>query len=262
MKIRFIHVPKTAGTTVLSILNLQYPLSKKFVFRGRDSERWGMLSPDLRRRIPVISGHAPLRTGFDDLDLCPSFILLRHPIERAASFCRHILDPKKKHYLREEKGLTSIDGILDQPDRGLINLQTSMLLLNQDEIHSLDPYTFNGMDAPVDKAFDILAHDLHAFGIQEQFDTSMLLIAHAFRWRYPPIYLNRNISDRSLLIDFTPNQTAKLEQLNALDIELYDRAKRRFCELVERADWLAQEHSRFECWQKVARPLLKLHQIL
>ena len=90
----------------------------------------------------------------------------------------------------------------------------------------------------------------------------MLLFAREFGWRIPPVYLSRNTSDRKLSLDFTPAQIAKLERLNALDIELYDLAKRRFRERLEHEGWLEKDRKRFERWQKFARHLLQIHRRL
>ena len=214
MKLRFVHVPKTAGTTVLTILNLQYPGTRKFVFRGdwgTDVQRWESMSIRDRNSVGVVSGHAPLKTGIGVIDAAPSFMLLRDPIERVASFCRHALDPKKEHYVKS-RGIKSIDDLLDNPVREIKNFQTGMLLLEGAECNDSKYENLESFEDPVSSAKLALFRNIDAFGIQEKFDQSMVLAGLRFNWR-PPVYLVRNRSDASVGSDFTPEQVDKIISL-------------------------------------------------
>lgn len=243
---RFVHIPKTAGTTVLSIMNLQYPGAGKFVFSRSWEEyiaRWNELSDSEKSKLRIISGHVPLRTGIPIIDEAPSFTILRDPMQRAASFCRHALDPKKGHYLWE-KGIRDLDTLLDNPVRELRNLQTK-ILVNPPGATADDDFLVGGDHSEIlAKAKVVLTDQLVAYGFQEKFDQSVVHIARAFG-RRPPVYLTKNQSDRSMLVDFMPDQLAKLEALNALDIEIYDFARKRFQQEVEKSDWLDGEMKRF-----------------
>lgn len=259
IKARFIHVPKTAGTTVLSILNVQYPFSRKFVFRGdwgRDLERWNSLGDTDKESISVISGHAPLQTGIARIDAIPSFMILRHPVERAASFCRHALDPKKNHYLWQ-KGVRTIDALLDDPPRELRDFQTSMLLLKGGDYFSPEGETLSAFADPVQEARTALFEKIRSFGIQERFDLSMLLIARNFGWWLPPVYVSRNTSDSSSCATFTKAQLVKLESLNSIDLAVYEAAVREFDARVSFLGEIRHKLGRFEKWQALSRPVLQ-----
>lgn len=248
---------------MISILGLQYPLGRKFIFRGRwaeEVEAWNALEPSERKKIGVVAGHCNYRTGISEIDEAPAFILLRDPMKRAVSFCRHALNPKKNHYLWEA-GIRTLDELLNSPPDELINQQTKILA--NDPSYCDDGSTIRrlGENAALELAKTTLTRDLKAFGIQERFDLSMIHIARSFGWR-PPVYLRRNESDMGLKVDFSQAQSRKLEELNALDIELYDFARRRFHEIVEQANWREAESRRFARWQAAASPILKLHRCI
>lgn len=246
VKLRFLHIPKTAGTTVLSVLNLQYPHSRKFIFRGdieADIDRWHQLGDFYRERIGVVAGHVPLTTGIVEIDQAPTFTLLRHPVERAASFCRHVLDPKKSHYLRHQ-GYDTIDKIIGHADREVSNMQTRMLVLNAKDYQrqlTLNPQTLSDY---VSSAIEKL-EGMCCYGIQESFDSSMILISRCFGWKLPPIYRVRNESSRAAFDGFSKLHIAKLEDLNAADIALYDAAVKILERRVSEASDFDHNLSRF-----------------
>ena len=97
--IRFLHMPKTAGTSVNVFLDRFYPPSSMWVFRDHVSlednlVRLRSMDADERRAIRLFRGHAPLATGEPDVDGARTFTLLREPLQRVKSFCCHVAEGK------------------------------------------------------------------------------------------------------------------------------------------------------------------------
>ena len=91
-KIRFLHVPKTAGTSLTDCLN-QFYKNRHYLFSGdleKDKGRYQKISASKRAQISLFSGHAPRITGIPEVDILPTIAFFRDPVERVKSFCQHV----------------------------------------------------------------------------------------------------------------------------------------------------------------------------
>lgn len=259
IKARFIHIPKTAGTTVLSILNLQYLFNRKFIFSSNWQEsvaRWHSLSDIQRNKIRFVAGHTSHITGINEIDRAPAFTILRNPVERTISFCRHVLNPNKQHPIWH-KGIRNLDMLLADPVDEMLNLQTKFLAsaTRQYGIMSNDDKRSN--KALINDAKNTLDNGLAAFGIQECFDLSVIHIAEIYGWQ-PPVYLRRNVAANDNNLEFNKSHLERIEELNSLDIELYEWASRKF-KAVTDSIYLRRKVKHFNKWQAIAKPLLSTH---
>src|SRR6185369_13788670 len=91
-RLRFLHIPKTAGTAFVDCLRRLYPGGHFAFTRGiaADVERYRRLDPGTRERITLFSGHAPRITGEPAIDGVPIVTFLREPILRTMSHCQHV----------------------------------------------------------------------------------------------------------------------------------------------------------------------------
>ncbi|VAW65104.1 hypothetical protein MNBD_GAMMA09-2903 [hydrothermal vent metagenome] len=92
-KLRFLHIPKTAGSIFSSILKKQCRGKPDFVFTG-DNEQdirdfWGT-SLDEQKAIVLFTGHASILTGIPEADDITIITLLRDPVSLVKSFCQHV----------------------------------------------------------------------------------------------------------------------------------------------------------------------------
>jgi hypothetical protein len=84
MKIKFLHVPKTAGTSIRSFLQ-RFFLSRH-VCPARDNAEFLALSPEQRRSYRLFAGHFDW-AHLDQIEgECFTFSILRRPQERVVSF--------------------------------------------------------------------------------------------------------------------------------------------------------------------------------
>ena len=84
MRVCFIHVPKTAGTSVLSVMSAHFGAGN--VFHVEESRFWTVPIAYLLRRHPVIAGHFSVRYLSNEvLESVFVFTFLRDPLERLLS---------------------------------------------------------------------------------------------------------------------------------------------------------------------------------
>jgi hypothetical protein len=249
-RIRFLHIPKTAGTSFTDCLARIYP-GEKFVFTGLlkdDFERYRAMEASERERIALISGHCPRITGIPEIDKLPIITLLRDPIEQVKSHCQHVSEGKNP-YWRElyPPGTFELDEFLESGHLVLSNLQTKMLLGDE----GYRPIT-GETRALVDEVLHVLQNDIVCFGIVEEFDTSLMWFRRRLGWKQWPVYRRLNVASESKRLTFSSDQIAKIRALNAVDIEVYARALDVFhAELARISDYLAANLEIFEQEQRL-----------
>jgi hypothetical protein len=243
----FVHIPKTAGTTMVKILNSLYPPAQIFnVYRDLRGYAAAHLA-----RYRLIRGHFPLH----DVQYVPGpkriFTILREPNARVLSQYRY-------HRSRLHLGLTEdvlakkaelpINQYLNDPwirRHDLVNnTQTRFLFClfpGYIERFGIDP---EAMDTPFYKvpretlvavAKENLAK-LATFGLAEQFDPFLELLAAAYGLPEVPTYESQNLTKTFADKAKAPEATGRpplefqepdsrteqlLAKLNDLDEELY-----------------------------------------
>lgn len=208
----FIHIPKTAGCTFLSVLRRNFPVSdvllpdaSKEANRQELVEKLQLLTSPGNVCERSIHGHVPI-TYLAGIPEARFATLLREPLRRAHSHFKWTYGGRRRVTTLERalKGRRLID-----------NLQTRML-------SGLDhPFTRPADDELLQAALATL--DRLAFvGIVERFPESMLLAQERFCLRHVS-YFRRNVRR-------TPVEPGELEALrihNQLDLELYANARER-----------------------------------
>jgi len=226
--IRFLHIPKTAGSTFLHCLRAQ-PLYKghpSFGFTGdvaADLEAYKKIDADQRKEIKLVWGHSPRITGLPLIDAMPTVTFLRNPIKRVQSFCQHVSEGKSPNLLEDFPPESfDLDRFLDSGLGELENMHARILLGNQG-------YELPNMPSEqiVEKALEVLI-GLAAFGLQEDYNTSLLMFKKILGWSLWPVYQSQNKKDKNRMILFTSAQIAKIEKLNQIDLEIYRQAKETF----------------------------------
>lgn len=226
----FVHMQKTAGTTLFRRLKHQFPPQEVYP----DSTDGGppdsvLLVDHLERRwrersreIRVVTGHFPLCT-VDVLGVpFRTFTVLREPVERTLSLLRHHqrLTPADRDAPLEE--------LYEDPIRfhGLIhNHQTKMLSLDAEAMPGFAMTHVHFERAHLETAKARLA-DVDVVGVQPEFDVFCSELEARYGWDLgPPQIANRTVP-RPVADSFRRRIAAD----NALDAELYEHTR----ELVTR----------------------------
>lgn len=214
-RLRFLHIPKTAGTTFTSILLRQYGEKNSFYLTGdpdQDIKRFKALSYFGRRRVVLFTGHAAIDSGVKESDEANIVTFLRDPAERVKSFCKHVSEGKSPYLLEQFPPESfDLDRFLQSGNAELSNLQTKMLLNSGQATSSLRLNKMSATEAR-NEALDVLNNRIFRFGIQEYFDESLVVMSSALNWKLP-VY-------------------EALNKKSAIDIEVYKVANEQFLSKV------------------------------
>lgn len=221
-KIRFLHVPKTAGTTFTDCLN-QFYKGRHFIFSGdlqKDKSRYRKISKSKQSQISMFGGHAPRITGIPEVDALPVITFFRDPVERVKSYCQHVSEGKSRILLKDyPPSKFNLDAFLDSGINELSNIQTKLLLGDQkQQLPDTDKKTI------LETAVTVLKNDITCFGFTEQFDKSLVLLYYRLGWTKWPVYRKINVKNRQKLINFSDENIIKIRELNEIDIAVYNKA--------------------------------------
>jgi hypothetical protein len=224
----FLHVPKTAGSSIRTLLKQNYAPDTMIAFSGdlKPLEWYRAAPPDFRAGHALVHGHFPygLHEGVPEYTY---FTFLRDPVDRHFSDY-HFLKRYEPHPMHAAIASGEI-GLDDWADifRRLpmyANMTAGYLSGEGAERHpdraSLERARFN------------VRRDFTFCGLTERFDESVLILARRLGWR-SIFYLTKNVSaDRTVPGDLRERTRAHL----SLDYELYEFARRDFDDAPELRD--------------------------
>jgi hypothetical protein len=218
----FVHIPKTAGTTLHKIISHQYAR----IFIHHDTS--GPLEPALADRIrekqaKVVMGH--FSVGLHSLIPEIRYVTcLREPVARMVSHYHHALnDPT--HYLHQDvvSGNLDLAGYVSSGLSGeLSNGMTRMISGLADFHHAVvTERTLALAKTNIETLFDGVI-------LSEEFDPSVLMLADSLQWK-TPYYLRRKVGHYGSANRKPDELTRKLiKDYNRFDCQLYAWAKQRF----------------------------------
>jgi Sulfotransferase family len=226
----FAHVQKTAGTTLNKRIQRHFGRSAVYPDRNVDGEivasvisvehllaRWRTRGDEIR----VVTGHFPLCTRELLGGEFTTLTLLREPVDRTLSYLRH------HRHMTEEDREKPLEEIYADPFRfhGLVhNHMVKMFSLTASEMTDGVLTKVDFSPSRLERAKERLVR-VDVVGLQERFDEFCEELTGRFGWRLgEPVHSNRT----------DPTETSdafhsRIAEDNAMDIELYDFA-RRLCE--------------------------------
>ncbi len=218
----FVHIPKTAGTTLHKILTHQYPR----VFIHHDHQ--GPACPELAARITaadpqIVIGH--FSVGLHRFIPGVRYLTcLRHPVSRIVSLYYHALNTPG-HYLHNaivENNMNFADYVSSGLSGELSNGMTRMLAGVEDFHHgAVDENTLSLAKSNIETLFDGVV-------LSESFDAGILMTASTLGWKNP-YYLRRKVGHYGASSRKPDPQTRSvIEQYNRFDCELHAWAAERF----------------------------------
>jgi Sulfotransferase family len=226
----FLHIPKSAGTTVNRLIEGEYPLFQIFSvdpFFSRWSRRhlWS-LPPERLKRFRIFKGHMPF--GLHKILPQPVtyFAVFRDPIDRVISafyFMRNY--PLNPNYWRFRRLDWQLDDFVCNSPRD--NVQTKMV--------AGAPYEEPCTTEIFEEAKHNLRQHFSVVGLAERFEESLALMKLRYGWKLES-YSSFNITRRRPSKQELPQTTLDLiAEKNSFDIALYQLASEIFCEAQEQS---------------------------
>jgi len=232
--VAFLHIPKTAGTTLNAILARQYSPDEthEIMMRGMSWLRPRptlvpklLISPSKIRRLKSVLRRGPsvrMIHGHFDLSIkrvLPNdvrlFTFLRDPVERAISHYYHYRrqtgDPIQPLAMRSTLGEWVRDCGLVEMDNGQTRRLAGEMNLPCGRVtHEL-----------FERAKTNLARNFAVVGLTERFEESLILLQRAFGWPLDRFTL-RNVGGNRLRRDQVDDETLNvIQDCNRYDLDLY-----------------------------------------
>lgn len=219
----FLHLPKTAGTTLNRLIEREYPLREMYsvdpVLYEWSSARLRKLSERRLRRTRIFKGH--MLFGLHEVLPQPAtyITVLRDPVERVLSafyFMRsHKLHPLYWK-LRNEKW--TVEEFAQRYPRN--NVQCKIIA----NAH----YHSSCTQEVLDRAIEHLNNHFSVVGLSERFEESLALMKLRFGWQLKS-YSSFNVTpDRPKKGDLPQATLDLIAEKNRFDINLYQHATRLF----------------------------------
>jgi len=230
----FVHISKTAGTTLRRVIQHQFQPHEIFEFyRDKRKEpqvginKFNELSENRKGAIKFISGH--IGFGVHEFLQRPyTYItVLRNPIDRVVSQYYFLLT--KKNFKEQNK---TFEEFLQTEIRGrnLMTLYLSGALLKNKLYSSNTGVNYlKCTDETLKLAKSNLKNYFKVVGLLEKFSETCILLKQILGWDIPPFYGKSNVcKNRPLTSDLSKNTLRLIETSNEFDIQLYDYAKEIF----------------------------------
>jgi hypothetical protein len=249
----FLHVPKTAGTSLHWIIDRQYPRRSDYWLTrdNLDLDKLKGMSTARRAEIRMLRGH--FWYGVHEYIPRPTtyFTVLREPIDRVISFYYN------KRRLRQ---YPDRDAILAQEMSLQAYVQSRVTLQTNNFATRMISGSWGTPEQRCDEetlaqAKKNLAERFAVVGLTERFDETILLLKRRFGWRNV-FYLRHNVNPlRPELASIPGEVLGLLREHNQLDLELYAFAKELFKRQVGvQGNEFAREVQRFRVMNRYVQP--------
>lgn len=245
--IYFLHIPKTAGSSLTAFLQTLYDKSEVCGWFPGWAEVLRVSQEELARS-KVICGHlGAYLSSYYEGHLRP-FTFLREPLGRALSHYEHVRRDTNHYFHAVANELGTFGAFMRDPrtQPTVSNFQTRHLAANVNPAAMAAALSAQQLGArDLERLIDTcdLSMSLDELlmranqnldrmcfvGITEQFDRSLGLLCEIFGWPAPATAPMTNVNPRAASLDSLSDvDMALLTELNAADLVLYESAKSRF----------------------------------
>jgi hypothetical protein len=253
----FLHIPKTAGSTLNKIIDHQYKQTSIFTrhyFPDEFNDEFRKLPEERRKKIRVLKGH--MFFGLHEYLPQPStyITLLRDPVERIISNYYMILEDPQNIFHKDvtSKHMSLKDFVCSDLSDGIVTLNNGQARM----LSGVEANTAGGFEEHSNEILELARINLKEHfivaGLQEKFDETLILLRRAFGWRNIFYIKIGGDKPRPKKKDIPRETLNIIEKYNELDIELYKYAKERFDEQVlQQGPSFEKELREFRSWNKV-----------
>lgn len=221
----FIHLPKTAGTTIRNIIEKNYRTGEvSFFYSGYQdaARRLKMLSKPQLKSLKWIHGHFDF--GLHEVIQRPAayITMLRHPVDRVLSFY-YFLRRNSRHPLHYKVKLMSLKEFVITQNNGI-----------QNQVCNFQTYLLSGNGSPnLERAKKHIEEHFMLVGLTERFEESIFIMKKQLGWEVNH-YTNLNVTQGRPKRETISQEIRKLiEKKNEIDLELYEYGKGVFQKQIE-----------------------------
>jgi len=224
----FLHLPKTAGSTLARIIERQYKASAILhLYESSFGEELVAIPQNRMELVRIVMGHLYFGAHAFLSQPCTYLTMLRDPVDRVISHYNYVRQ-QPSHYLYEEACRMSLRDYVEFCGRQEPNNDQTRLLAGGCNVPNFGQCS----EEMLNIAKRNLANHFAVVGLTEEFDRSLIIMKRAFKWR-DPFYISENVGQVRARKEKIPQDTLRvIENYNALDIELYRYATERFQEQV------------------------------
>lgn len=230
----FMHVQKTGGTTLLSILKKQYPPNERVIW-GKHFKGPRVITQKMKEEARCVHhAHAPFGVHlFYPKQSFTYITMFRDPVDQIISHYYYIRRDRY-HPLHSKLNRISLKQFLADPDvrckRLTRNVQTQLAC-----------GTRNPAKANLEKAKRNLQKYFSVVGVTELFDETLFLIKDRIGWK-DFSYQKKNVTKNRPKKEVISDEVIQLiKDQNKLDVELYHWAKQNLISELEELDTSKKE---------------------
>src|SRR3972149_251712 len=233
----FVHIAKTAGSTLLSIMENVFNRDEILYLYDNDDypqnvEGLKRMSGQEKRRYRLFTGHFPFGLHEYISQPCKYITILREPVDRVISTYNHIKNvecmSKDEDFRKrwEEARKMSLEEFVKSD---ILPYQSNY------KVYCLVDRAFHRgacTTADLEMAKKNLKEQFVIAGLTERFDETVVYLRRNLGWAVP-FYSKMNVSEGGMKKNILPKSTIKLiEEQNWMAIDLYNYATELFDEMV------------------------------
>lgn len=213
----FLHIPKTAGTTLYHLIQRRYEPGQFYIIADiiQDLAHFQNMPPEGKTPIRLLAGHVNFGIHHYLPQPATYFTFLRQPVDLVISYFYYMRAEVSHPNFHMAKSMGMPQFLESRLDENMSNMQTRMLA---GKANSGDYYECTAADLEIAK--ENLRH-FAVVGLAERFDESLLLLQQAFGWQNL-YYARMNVTRKKPAQSALPSDVIQaITQANQLDEALY-----------------------------------------
>jgi len=241
----FLHIPKTAGTTLITLLDMYFDSGS--ILKLHEWQELLPLMPIDFSKIRFIRGHF----GYSIFRILPKkpvcITMLRNPIDLVISSYKMVVRQPKESEMYSVSTTQSISELITDPHRGaLTNRQAHHIVadldvmsmtkgLSKEELKNYFPHhqkEFYLLEMSEQKLFEVaknrISEDFGFLGLVEKMEESLFLLHYTFGWKPVQNKLRENVAPQNQDAEISRDAMEKLMEMTKVDRKMYDFAGKLF----------------------------------